>query len=237
MKRKYALYPIIMSACAILCFIAVVIVFAGVVQPLWGRMLLLILPALILGIVAFFAVKGKLGVSATTIWTTILSIILLLASVFYVLLLGIWTATTTTTDVQYYGRAYAQIDDVDAVEEIFPKTIPADAENIIFTYTPQFLQGGEVFELSYTTTNEKLTEWTALLNKEAEWIGLNSEWYTENNWSFDGVEAIRYQLDWDGGFNHGEMCYVLIDDAIGRITFFIRFGDGIISVQSKQGGQ
>ena len=220
MKRKYALYPIIMSACAILCFIAVVIVFAGVVQPLWGRMLLLILPALILGIVAFFAVKGKLGVSATTIWTTILSIILLLASVFYVLLLGIWTATTTTTDVQYYGRAYAQIDDVDAVEEIFPKTIPADAENIIFTYTPQFLQGGEVFELSYTTMNEKLTEWTALLNKEAEWIGLNSEWYTENNWSFDGVEAIRYQLDWDGGFNHGEMCYVLIDDAIERITFY-----------------
>ena len=31
MKRKYALYPIIMSACALLCFIAVVIMFAGVV--------------------------------------------------------------------------------------------------------------------------------------------------------------------------------------------------------------
>ena len=58
MKRKYALYPTIMSACALLCFIAVVIVFAGVVQPLWGRMLLLILPALILGAVAFFAAKG-----------------------------------------------------------------------------------------------------------------------------------------------------------------------------------
>ena len=76
MKRKYALYPIIMSACALLCFIAVVIVFAGVVQPLWGRMAILVLPALILGVVAFFAVKGKLGVSATTIWTTILSIVL-----------------------------------------------------------------------------------------------------------------------------------------------------------------
>ena len=83
MKRKYARYPIIMSTCALLCFIAVVIMFAGVVQPLWGRMLILILPALILSFVAFFAVKGKLGVSATTIWTTILSIVLLLASVFY----------------------------------------------------------------------------------------------------------------------------------------------------------
>ena len=107
MKRKYARYPIIMSTCAFLCFIAVVIVFTGVVQPLWGRMMLLVLPALILGVVAFFAVKGKLGVSATTIWTTILSIVLLLASVFYVFLLVIWTATTITTDIQYYSRAYA----------------------------------------------------------------------------------------------------------------------------------
>ena len=220
MKRKYALYPTIMSACALLCFIVVIIVFAGVVQPLWGRMLLLILPALILGAVALFAAKGKLGVSATTIWTTILSIVLFPASVFYVFPLGIWTATTTTTDIQYYSRAYAQIDEKDVVEEIFPEAIPADATDIVFTYTPQFLQGGEVFELSYITTNEEISEWTTLLKSEAEWIGLNSEWYTENNWSFDGVEAIRYQLDWDGGFNHGEMCYVLIDENTCRITFY-----------------
>ena len=220
MKRKYALYPIIMSACALLCFIAVFIVFAGVVQPLWGRMMLLILPALILGAVSFFAAKGNLGVSATIIWTTILSIVLFLASVFYVCLLGIWTATTATTDTQYYTRAYAQIDEVDAVADIFPETIPADAKDIVFTYTPQFLQGGEIFELSYTTRNEKITEWSSLLNGEAEWIGSNRQWHSENNWSFDGVEATRYLLDWDGGFNHGEMCYVLIDEAMGRITFY-----------------
>ena len=220
MKRKYAIYPTIMSACALLCFIVVIIAFAGVVQPLWGRMLLLILPALILGAVALFAAKGKLGVSATTIWTTILSIVLFLASVFYVILLGIWTATTTTTDIQYYTRAYAQIDEVDAVVEIFPKTIPADAKDVVFTYTPQFLQGGEIFELSYTTTNEKITEWTSLLIEEAEWIGSNHQWYSENNWSFDGVEATRYLLYWDGGFNHGEMCYVLIDESMERITFY-----------------
>ena len=187
-------------------------------------MLILILPALILSFVAFFAVKGKLGVSATTIWTTILSIVLLLASVFYVFLLVIWTATTITTDIQYYSRAYAQIDEKDVVEKIFPEVIPADATDIVFTYTPQFLKGGEVFELSYTTTNEKLTEWTTLLQKEAEWISSNREWHSENNWSFDGVEATRYLLDWDGGFNHGEMCYVLIDDVL---RFIIRIGDGV----------
>ena len=220
MKHKYAFYPIIMSACALLCYIAVIIVFTGVVQPLWGRMMLLLLPALILGLVAIFAAKGKLGVSATTIWTTILSVVLLLASVFYVSLLYVWTATTTTTDIQYYSRAYAQIDEENGVKEVFPKTIPADAKDVVFTYTPQFLQGGEVFELTYTTTNEKITEWTTLLEKEAGWIGSNHEWHSENNWFFDGVDATRYQLDWDGGFNHGEICYVLIDETMERITFY-----------------
>lgn len=220
MKRKYALYPIIMSFCALVCFAAVVMVFAGAVQPLWGRIMLLALPALILGVIALLAAKGRLGATATTIWTTILSVLLLLGSIFYVLLLSVWTATTTTTDIQYYTRAYAQIDEVEAVEGIFPKTIPAEAQNIVFTYNPQFLQGGEIFELSYTTTNEKITEWTSLLNEEAEWIGSNHQWYSENNWSFDGVEATRYLLYWDGGFNHGEMCYVLIDESTERITFY-----------------
>ena len=31
-----------------------------------------------------------------------------------------------------------------------------------------------------------------LLKKEAEWIGSNRQWHSENNWSFDGVEATRY---------------------------------------------
>ena len=220
MKRKYALYPMIMSVCALFCFITVFVDFAETVQPLWGRIILLILPALILGLVAFFAAKGKLGIFATVSLTTILSIVLFLASVFYILFLSMWTLTTITTDIQYYSRAYAQIDEEDGVKEVFPKNIPTDAEDIVFTYTPQFLQGGEVFELSYTTNNDKLTEWTALLKKEAEWIGSNHEWHSENGWFFNGVDSTRYQLDWDGGVNHGEMCYVLIDEKMERITFY-----------------
>lgn len=220
MKHKYALYPIIMSICALFCFIVVLILFSGAVQPLWGRMMILILPALLLGIIALCAAKGKLGVSATTIWTTILVIVLFLASAFYVSVLSVWTATTTTTDIKYYSRAYAQINEEDGVKEVFPKAIPADADDIAFTYFPQFLQGGEVFELSYTTTDKKLAEWTTILEREADWIGSNQKWHSENNWSFSGTDAMRYQLDWDGGFNHGEICYVLINAEMNRITFY-----------------
>lgn len=219
MKHKHALYPITMSACALLCFVAVLLVFANAVQPLWGRILVLALPSLLLGVLAFFAAKGKLNASATSVWTTVLSIILVCASLFYICLLFIWTATTKTTDVRYYSRAYAQIEDIRGVKEVFPKTIPADAEDITFMYWPQFLQGGEVFELSYTTTDERIAQLTAILKSEADWIGFNQQWYSENNRLFDGIHATRYQLFWDGGSNHGRMCYVLVNEETGQITF------------------
>jgi len=110
MKHKYALYPIIMSGCALFCFLLVVIIFASdVVQPLWWQTMLLLVPCLILGIIGFFAVKGKLKVSVTVILTTALSIVLFLVSVFYLSLLLVWTSTTVTTDIRYYGRAYEKI--------------------------------------------------------------------------------------------------------------------------------
>lgn len=220
MKHKYALYPIIVSICALLCFLAVLILFSTAAQPLWGRMALLILPALLLGIVAFCAARGKLNAPATILWTTALTILLLLASVFYVAILSVWTATTTTTDIRYYSRAYAQIQAEAGVNAVFPKTVPAEADDITFSYHPQFLQGGEVFELSYTTTEESLAEWTDLLEKKATWIGSNRDWHTKNDWSFHGGDAARYQLYWDGGFNHGQICYVLIGEKPGRITFY-----------------
>ena len=130
-----------------------------------------------------------------------------------------WTFATVT-DVRYYSRAYEQIDDVKTVRNVFPKSIPADARGVEFSYSPQFLQGGEVFELTYTTSSETIAEWKALLEHNAVWVGSNEDWHNQNGWSSDGVDATRYQLYWDGGFNHGEMCYVLIEEESNRITFY-----------------
>lgn len=220
MKQKHELYPMIMSICAFVCFLGVVVLMADTVQPLWGRTMLLLLPTVILGSVGLLSLNGRLSMNKTVILTTILTIVLLLASIFYFFLLTIWTATTETTDIRYYSRAYDQIEDEDGVEDVFPRRIPDDAENIDFSYRPQFLQGGEVFELSYTTTEEKLTEWKTVLTKEAEWIGSNKEWHEENHWGFHDEDSVRYHFDWDGGYNHGEMSYVLIDEEANRITFY-----------------
>jgi len=219
MKHKYALYPIIMSICAFVCFLGVVFIIAGAVQPRWGLTMVLMLPAVILGFVSVAAYKGKAGKAMTLILTTVLLLLLVPASMFYTLCLGFWISNETT-DIRYYTRAFAVVEDEDGVEGIFPEKIPADAKDIEFSYMPQVLQGGEVFELSYTTTDEKLAEWSVRLADEAEWVGSNKEWHESINWNFYDKDSTRYHLDWDGGYNHGEMCYVLIDEETNRITFY-----------------
>lgn len=219
MKNKKAMFPFAMATLALVCFLAVVLFMSSSVQPLWGRVMVLLFPCVILYAIAFLSARGKLNSKKTVILTTVLTIVLLLVSIFYVFLLSIWTATTETTDVRYYSRAYEQIGDEDGVERIFPTTIPSDATDVSFSYTPQFLQGGEVFELSYIATDEALSEWEKRLEKKAEWIGSNEEWHRANNWGFHDADSIRYHLYWDGGFNHGEMSYILIDPSTNRITF------------------
>ena len=181
--------------------------------------MVLLLPSIILYSVAFLSAKGKLDSKKTMIRTSLLTIVLLLVSIFYVFLLSIWTATTETTDIRYYSRAYAQIEDEDGVEGVFPAAIPPDTTDVSFHYNPQFLQGGEVFEVSYTIADDVRSEWETLLEKKAEWIGSNEDWHRLNNWGFHDADSTRYHLYWDGGFNHGEMCYVLIEPSTNRITF------------------
>ena len=219
MKNKHAIFPFAMAGLAFLCFLFLAFDMASTVQPLWGKTIVLVLPSLILALIGFLALKGKLNPRKTENLTLILSIILVIASFFYTIVLSVLTATTVTTDIKFYTRAYSQVDDEDGVEGIFPDEIPADAEEITFRYNPQFLQGGEWFELSYTTTADVLSDWDAFLTGKADWIGSNKAWHQANNWFFSGEDSIRYHLYWDGDFNHGEMSYVLIDQSHNRITF------------------
>ena len=219
MKNKYAMFPLIMAGAALLCFLFLFFSMASTVQPLWGKVMVLILPSLILSTVAVFALKGRLDRRKTILVTCVLSVILVIVSFVYTVFLSVWTATTVTTDIKFYTAAYEQIDEENGVAGIFPVKIPSNAENISFRYHPQFLQGGEWFELSYTTTASVLSDWKAFLTDKAEWIGPNKEWEQMNPIGFYGEDSMRYQLYWDGGFNHGEMVYVLIAPAENRITF------------------
>lgn len=218
MMNKYAIFPITMAGLAFLCFLFLTFNMAYTVQPLWSKTVVLIAPSIILSVVAVFALKGTLDRRKTEFVTLVLSIILVIMSFVYTIFLSVLTATTVTTDVTFYTRAYEQIDDEKGVEGIFPNKVPEDAEDIAFRYNPQFLQGSEWFELSYTTTAEMLSDWSEFLKDKAEWVGSNGEWLADH-WGTGSKDPIRYQLYWEDG-NHGETAYVLIDATQNRITFF-----------------
>ena len=107
------MFPLIMAGAALLCFLVLFFNMAATVQPLWGKVMVLILPSLILSTVAVFALKGRLNRRKTIIVTCVLSITLVIASFVYTVFLSVLTATTVTTDVTFYTAAYEQIDEED----------------------------------------------------------------------------------------------------------------------------
>ena len=224
MKNKHAIFPIVMSGLAFLCFLFIVFCMSTYVQPLWGKTMVLLLPSLILALVAILAFKGKLDSRKTKNLTAVLSVLLVVTSFVYTLVLSVETSIVETTDVKFYERACKVVGDEEGVTGIFPEKIPADAENIVFRYFPGFLQGAEYFELSYNTTAKVLSDWELFLENKAQWIGSNVQWHEENNFFFSGEDSVRYQLYWEGDWNHNEQSYVLIDQLNNRITFYYENG-------------
>ncbi len=153
----------------------------------------------------------------------VVSVVFLLLSMLCLFLLLIRTSTTVTAETKDYERAYHRIADEESVKEVFPASIPQDAKDIDFRYMPQVLQGGEVFRLSYRTTESVLGEWAERLEDAAEWIGSNDEWLRMHARIPSDPELVRYQLKYrsymNGSSNHGEECYVLMDRSICRIEF------------------
>jgi len=218
-NNNHIVFPLVMGTLALLCFLAVALIVSFSVQPLWGRLTVLILPAIVLYAIAFISYKEKISSRMTVVLTVLASIVLVLASFFYSLLLFVWTATTEINDVKYYSKAYSRIENGGGVEGIFPDAIPGDAKDIFFRYNAPFLQGGEIFELSFVSSGEAISQWEGKLEASSEWIGSNQEWHRLNNWGFSGEDSTRYQIYWDGGYNHGEWSYVLINPSSSRITF------------------
>ena len=56
MKNKYASFPVTMMILAFICFLFIVFLMSTVVQPLWGRISVLLIPTLVLGGISLLAV-------------------------------------------------------------------------------------------------------------------------------------------------------------------------------------
>lgn len=220
MKSDHAVLPFVMGGIAFLCFLAAVLLMSTAVQPLWGQTMVLLLPALILWGVGAAARRGSLSPRAAGVLTAVLSVVLLLLSVLWFFFLSFRSATTVTTNTKYYERAYDRIGVSARVKACFPPGIPPEARDVSFSYRPQFLQGGEVFLLSYSTTEEEIIERVGRLQAAAEWSGPDDEWFRMHDQGAGDSDLIRFQLYGSGFSNHGEECFGLIDRSNRRITYY-----------------
>ena len=220
MRKHQAVLPFVMGGLAFVGFLLAAAIMTTAVQPLWEETMVLLLPAAVLCAVGFSVRKGILSPRTATVLTVVLSAVFLLLSLGYLFFLSLRAATTVTTDTKFYERAYDRIDGDERIRACFPPHVPSDAQEVDFCYRPQFLQGGEVFRLSYRTTEERIIERIPELQAAAEWSGSDEDWYAMHRQGSGDSGSVRFQLFGSGFGNHGEECCVLIDRAVCRITFY-----------------
>ncbi|MBE6930968.1 MAG: hypothetical protein E7463_11905 [Ruminococcaceae bacterium] len=222
MNRKAAVFPLSMVGAALVCFVAAFFTLThNVIKPPYGMLSLLLIPALVFLAIAVLAWKGKLSLRASTGLTLVSTLILLILSVLYCFVLVFTIATTSVTDISYYEKIVTTLQDRPGIEA-FPETVPDDAE---LFYTPAFLQGGEVLEISYAPETEVLQRLCNELTSSAMWYGEKEAFRRYTGMSlYEANESDTIYLLWlkgyvPGSYNHGEETYVIVNQAKGMVLF------------------
>ncbi|MFS8501032.1 MAG: hypothetical protein FWJ59_04415, partial [Caldicoprobacter sp.] len=117
----------------------------------------------------------------------------------------------------------------------FPNKIPDNAENIVFSYSPAFLQGGQFWGLRFETDSNSIENYIDQLSKRAKWIGKSGDSQAEANgisWGKfsdlgyidllpeDFTIYIIYSKPYKpNDWNHGELSLVAISEQRNEIIF------------------
>ncbi len=130
------------------------------------------MPFVCLGIITFFTVTEKLKIGASSVITGILIFILSFGMLFAFVFMSIDIATTTTTDIGKYERVLKLTDyPNNLLTKYFPNKIPGNTKNIVFSYNPAFLQGGENFDLKFEMDSDSIKNYIDEFSHKAKWIG------------------------------------------------------------------
>ena len=218
MKKRFVILPLVLAVLALLCFCAAFLILTyGVIKPLYDRILLLLLPTLIFLIIAYMGWEGTFTAKASTIITVFTAVVSLLGSIIFGVMLIFETAATSVTDPAYYVRIVQQLQGRPGLE-YFPDTLPDNAK---LYYTPQFLQGGEVFEVSLSMEEPDLRALCDTLEDAAQWYGdkngyLKLTYHRLSSMKDSDTIYVLYQK----GDNHGEEAYVLVSPSDRKVTFY-----------------
>lgn len=87
---------------------------------------------------------------------------------------------TTIEDVSYYERTLSRTTVDKCCEGLLPRHMPKDAENVVFFYTPKFMQGSEEFILAFKADDSTLSSYETKLKENAIRSGTYNQSIADN---------------------------------------------------------
>lgn len=233
---KKASFPAMTTIISFAVFVGVYwLVTVRSIEPYYFEGLIFAVPFVCFGIITFFTIKEKLKLVYSSIITLVLIFLLGPAMLVTLTFMIIDSATTVTTDIGKYERVlnlkgYTS----NSLIKHFPDKIPCNAKDIIFSYNPAFLQGGENFDLKFNTDLDSIESYIDQFSLKAKWQGKASDKEAEKNGIFFGsfytfgytnlpgdftiylIDSKPYKpSDW----NHGELSLVAISKQSKEIIF------------------
>jgi hypothetical protein len=204
------------------------------IQPYYLKGLIFAIPFICFGITTFFSATGKLNIVTSTAITIMLICVLsfgmLAAAVFIAV-----SEETTITDIGKYERVLKLTGyPKRQISRHFPYEIPSSAKNIVFSYNPPFLQGGENFNLKFETDTASIKDYIDKFSQKAKWIGKSNDSEFKVNGitsaSFNNFGYTKLPEDFTiyllvsksyepNNWNHGELSLVAISKERNEIIF------------------
>lgn len=155
-------FPLVMTVISLAAFVVAYSLTLTAVKPLYIEGLILALPFLIFGGLTLLLSKYRGKATLFNAITAALIPILTLSSGYAFVRLAVKSAVTEVTDTKYYARAlekssYSSTAGKSGVD-FFPREL-TDEEVLFFSFTPQFLQGGESLYLGIAASAESIDEY------------------------------------------------------------------------------
>lgn len=237
MHLKKAVFPFVMTVLSLLGFLSLywwINVISISYKFLSG--LVFSIPFFTYLFLTFLTLKLKIKAKAANILIAVLIPVFAITMLFALLFLSIKEATTITTDPNKYERVlklthYPQ----NEITKHFPESIPEIAEDVKFSYNPQFLQGGENFTLGFKADVSYVKDMIQEYQSSCQFIGNAAEdleaygffshptnrYFEDSNIpaSFD-VYVIDSKPDHPDDFNHGMKYGFLVSQSRDEIVYF-----------------
>ncbi|MBQ3178504.1 MAG: hypothetical protein IJB52_11865 [Clostridia bacterium] len=213
--KKLPKFPLIMTVAAFVCFIlAFAFLMLFTILPPYMEAMALLIPAVVLGGIALLVYLQVLPERAGDILTALLSVLFVFSSIFYTLFLGVFADLEGTKDIGYYEKLYHRLEDRPGMEN-FPEVVPESTGEILFFWNPQFLQGAERFQITFTPDARTYEQYQKTLPAVSRWYGVCDAWTGYGSGNADGT---MYVFFWDEEYNHPEISYAVLHPD-GSVTF------------------